>query len=130
MVIVAVYVDDLIIISKTAEEMRTIKKNLSARFKMKDMGRLHYCLGVNIEQDESNKCLWIHQKQYILKLIDKYGLSEAKTVSTPGAKLKKSEETSGAVNQTEYQSLVGSLLYTAIANKTRHSTSSGSCVKI
>ena len=58
--IVAIYVDDLIIISKTAEEMRTIKKNLSARFKMKDMGRLHYCLEVNIEQDECNKCLWIH----------------------------------------------------------------------
>ena len=58
--IVAVYVDDLIIISKTAEEMRTIKKNLSARFKMKDMGRLHNCLEVNIEQDECNKCLWIH----------------------------------------------------------------------
>ena len=55
--IVAVYVDDLIIISKTAEEMRTIKKNLLARFKMKDIGRLHYCLGVNIEEDESNKCL-------------------------------------------------------------------------
>ena len=76
--------------------MRTIKKNLLATFKMKDMGRLHYCLGVNIEQDESNKCLWIHQKQYILKLIDKYGLSEAKTVSIPAdnsAKLKKSEET-------------------------------------
>ena len=109
--IVAVYVDDLIIISKTAEEMRTIKKNLLARFKMKNMGRLHYCLGVNIEQDESNKCLWIYQKQYILKLIDKYGLSEAKPVSTPAdnsAKLKKSEETSSPVNQTEYQSLVGS----------------------
>ena len=44
-----------------------------------------------------------------LKPIDKYGLSEAKTVSTPAdnsAKLEKSEDTSSAVNQTKYQSLV------------------------
>ena len=49
--------------------MKTINKNLSDRLKVKDMGRLHYCLGVNIEQYESNKCL------VYLTLIEKYGLS-------------------------------------------------------
>ena len=83
--------------------------NLLARFKMKDMGRLHYCLGVNIEQDESNKCLWIHQKQYILKLIDKYGLL---LITVPNSiRVKK------PINQTEYQSLVRSLLYATIATR-------------
>ena len=55
-----------------------------------------------------------------LKPIDKYGLSESKTVSTladNSAKLKKSEDTSSAVNQIEYQSLVESLLYAVIATK-------------
>jgi len=47
---------------------------------MKDMGKLHYCLGVTVEHDEQQKYVWIHQKQYILNMLKKY---EAKTVSMP-----------------------------------------------
>lgn len=57
MTIVAVYVDDLILNTKTTEEM---KESLMTRFKMKDMGKLHYCLGIGIEQVEDWKCLWLH----------------------------------------------------------------------
>lgn len=81
--IVAVYVDDLILMTSTADEMQQIKNSLASQFQMKDMGMLHYCLGINIEQDEANQCLWIHQKQYILNMLEKYSLTEAKTVSTP-----------------------------------------------
>ena len=82
MIIVAVYVDDLIVIAETEEEMKKVKQSLSAQFKMKDMGKLHYCLGITIEQDSEQKCLWMHQKQYILKMLEKFGLSEAKPVSS------------------------------------------------
>ena len=37
--VIAVYVDDLILLAETSEEM---KKSLSDAFKMKDMGELHY----------------------------------------------------------------------------------------
>jgi len=50
--IVAVYVDDIILITETPEEMQNVKESLAGRFKMKDMGKLHYCLGINIEHDE------------------------------------------------------------------------------
>ena len=83
LLVVAVYVGDLIIIANTAEEMMKVKETLSARFKMTDMGKLHYCLGITIEQEEGQQCLWIHQKQYISNILMKYGMTEAKTVSTP-----------------------------------------------
>ena len=54
--IIAVYVDDLIIITKTPEKMRWIKNSLATRFKIKDLGKLHYCLGITIEYDEKRKC--------------------------------------------------------------------------
>ena len=63
--IVAVYVDDLILITATAEEMKKVKESLTIRFRMKDMGELHYCLGIIIVQDKNEKCLWIHQRQYV-----------------------------------------------------------------
>ena len=77
MTIVAVYVDDLIVMST----LNAVKKALSGRFKMKDMGPLHYCLGVSMVQNADG--IWLHQKQYILSLLQKFGLMDAKPASTP-----------------------------------------------
>ena len=118
--VVAVYVDDLIIIANTAEEMRKVKEILSVRFKMTDMGKLHYCLGITIEQEEGKQCLWIHQKQYISNMLAKYGMTEAKIVSTPtdlSVKLQSDDNYSKQVDQAMYQSIVGSLLYAAVATR-------------
>ncbi len=116
--IIAVYVDDLILITKTAEEMSDMKSILASRFKMTDMGELHYCLGVTIER--SVDCLWLHQKQYISSMLKKYGMSEAAMVSTPAdisVKLEKDDGQSKDVNSSIYQSMVGSLLYAAMATR-------------
>ena len=51
MTVIAVYVDDLIVMSTTTEQLNDKKKTLPEKFKMKDMGPLHYCLGITIEQD-------------------------------------------------------------------------------
>ena len=120
MAVIAVYVDDLILSIKTSQEMQEAKESLQARFKMKDMGKLHYCLGISIEQEEDEKCVWIHQKQYILSIIEKYGLTDAKTSPTPAdlsVKLEKDDGFSKEVDPIAYQSMVGSLLYAAIATR-------------
>ena len=50
--IIAVYVDDLILIAKLLNEIQQIKDSLSKTFKMKDMGQLRYCLDINFELTE------------------------------------------------------------------------------
>lgn len=118
--IVAVYVDDLIILTKSLEQMEKLKRSLTTQYRMKDMGELHYCLGISIERDEERKYLWVHQKQYILAMVEKYGLSQAKTVTTPvdiNVKLKAEDGVSKTVDPVLYQSMVGSLLYAAIATR-------------
>jgi hypothetical protein len=118
--IVAVYVDDLILITKTSTAMDKLKNNLSVRFKMTDMGKLHYCLGVNIVHDEERQCLWLHQQQYIENILKKFGLDGANPVSTPAdynVKLQKNDGVSTEVNSTIYQSMVGSLLYVAMGTR-------------
>ena len=116
LIIIAVYVDDLIILT----EMQKIKDILKAQFKMKDMIELHYCLGVGVVQDKENKQIWLHQGHYIEKIVKKFGQTEAKTVSTPAdlnVKLEKNDGVSKTVDPTQYQSIVGSLLYAAIATR-------------
>jgi hypothetical protein len=122
MAIVAIYVDDLIFTTQTLDEMHELKNSLSTRFKMKDMSKLHYCLGISIKQDESQKCLWMHQRQYVEKLLEKYGLSLAKNVSTPvnaSVKIAKCDGVSKDLDRTKcrYQSMVGSLLHAAMATR-------------
>ena len=112
--IVAVYVDDLILITDAMEVMLETKWLLSKRFKMKDMNQLHYCLGVNIVYGQN--CVWLHQQQYISLMLRKFGLEDANTVSTPtdcNVKLVKNDHVSKPTDQVEYQSMVGSLLYVA-----------------
>ena len=118
--IVAVYVDDLIIATKTEKDMQQVKKLLQSQFKMKDMGELHYCLGITIKQDKADKTVEIQQKQYIMRILEKYGLQDSKPVSTPAdpnAKLKKDDRISKPVDSALYQSMVGSLLYAAVATR-------------
>ena len=61
--IIAVYVDDLIIMAPS-HEMNKIKAGLSKPFKMKNMGSLHYLLGINIEQTKDG--IRLSQRQYII----------------------------------------------------------------
>ena len=118
--IVAVYVDDLIIATKTPEEMQEVKQLQSSQFQMKDMGGLHYCLDTTIEQDTTEKSIGLYQKQYLLKMLKRFKVEDAKPVPTPAdpnVRLCKDDGVSKSVDSTTYQSMVGSLLYAAIATR-------------
>ena len=116
MKIIAVYVDDLILIAKTSSKVQQMKESLSNTFKTKDMGHLCYCLGINFEVTKQGISLC--QKQYLLRILENYRLSEVNTVTTPmdpNVKLVKDDSYSKEVDQTQYQSMVGSLLLAARA---------------
>jgi hypothetical protein len=116
--IIALYVDDLILIAQSSPEMKEMKKCLSERFKMKDMGKLTYCLGINFDITEDR--ITLNQKQYVWRLLEKYGLTEANIVSTPmdpNVKLVRDDQHSERTDPIRYQSMVGSLLHAARATR-------------
>ncbi len=76
----------------TCKSDTQIKQALCKKFDVKDLGELHHFLGMKIAQDED---VWIGQPAYIDKVIEKYGMQDAKCVSTPvdaSSKLVKSVE--------------------------------------
>ncbi|KAJ8381146.1 hypothetical protein SKAU_G00019240 [Synaphobranchus kaupii] len=100
--------------------MNELKMALKKRYKMKDMGELSYILGISVVQDKEKNCVLLHQKHYIEAILQKYGMDNANPVATPAdanVKLKKSDGVSKPVNQSTYQSIVGSLLYAAMATR-------------
>ena len=84
---------------------------------MKDMGQLHYCL---VDIVFGQNCVWLHQQQYIMLMLRKFGLADANTVSTLAdcnIKLVKDDHVSKPTDQVEYQSMVGSLLNIAMGTR-------------
>lgn len=118
--IIGVHVDDLMILARNITEMRSVKDSLKLQFKMKDVGELHFYVGVCIVQDVKNKQVFLHQGHYIEKMVENFGQTEAKPVSTPAdlnVKLQKEYGFSRPLDVTSYESIVGSLLYAAIATR-------------
>ena len=52
-----VYVDDIVLAGKTDRQLQEVKSALSKKFKIKDMGKLHYFLGMSVMQDEECKSI-------------------------------------------------------------------------
>lgn len=118
--IVAVYVDDLMVAGKNIDQIQETKTKLSKEFRMKDLGRIHQFLGIRVIQDLAEENIWIGQANYILKLLTKFGMQDSHPVSTPSdtdSKLTKKTAEDEAADQQVYQAAVGSLLY--LSTKTR-----------
>ena len=64
--IIAVYMDDLNLIG-TLEELTKAANYLNKEFEMKDLGKIRYCLGLQIEHCSND--ILVHQSTYIEKVV-------------------------------------------------------------
>ncbi|OUC41357.1 integrase core domain protein [Trichinella nativa] len=116
---VGVYVDDLLILSNNESSKNELKMALCERFKMKDLGKAHWCLGIRIMQDVENGTLSIDQEQYIEELLHRFRMSDCKGVKTPldhnqalsKAMMPRSDEEIKQMHAVPYREAVGCLVY-------------------
>src|SRR5271170_8352377 len=81
--IIALYVDDLLILSNTIEAMSKIKSALSREFEMSDCGKLHQFLGIRITRDRANRRISLDQSQLANQIMSRFGIEECNPVTTP-----------------------------------------------
>lgn len=74
-------VGDILLVPKTTSQISWMKKMVSERFEMKDMGRENAFLGLEITPDRNKKKLWLTKKVYIEKILDQLGISDRKPVA-------------------------------------------------
>ena len=58
-IILVLYVDDMLIASKSMSEINDLKAQLSKTFDMKDLGAAKQILGIEIHRDRKNYRLWL-----------------------------------------------------------------------
>lgn len=86
----------------------------SKRFKMKDLGDAEEFLRLRITRDRSKRTLSLSQTEYIDKVLERFGMTDAKPFATP-MELLSSEPTHAEVDdpaaQAPYRQAVGSLIW-------------------
>ena len=120
LLILALYVDDIILSSKSLDKITAVKSLLQKRYKMSDMGKLNYFLGVKIDQSIARDSIFMSQQAYSERLVQNFGLSDAKPAKTPmepNFNFSTEKDNEVFVDSQKYQSAVGSLLY--LSTKTR-----------
>ena len=114
MVLILLYVDDMVITGSDNASIQSLKEQLHASFHMKDLGNLHYFLG--LEFHFTSKGIFHHQHKYTTDLISMAGLQSANPVDTPLEVNVKYHRDDGDLlsDPLLYRQLVGSLNYLTI----------------
>jgi hypothetical protein len=110
--IVALYIDDLLLFSRTVGEIQPLKEALSSAFEMKDLGEAKYVLGINITRNRAEKTLVIDQEHYVRDLLREHGFDNKRTVTTPAegySNLTPNEQGDPATDMKTYQQLLRKL---------------------
>ena len=82
-IFLARYVDDMLIAAKSKKETVKLKSLLSKEFDMKDLGATKKILGIEIHRDRGASKLWLSQKGYLKKVLERFSMLDAKPISTP-----------------------------------------------
>lgn len=77
-----VYVEDIIIVSSSDAAVEKLLSALRVDFALKDLGPLHYFLGIEVSRCFPGE-LVLTQRKYAQELIHKAGLKDCKLAPTP-----------------------------------------------
>jgi histone deacetylase 1/2 len=108
-----IYVDDIIVTSSSDHAITCLLRDLNENFAIKDLGDLHYFLGIEVNRTPNG--LILTQEKYARDLVAKVGMNGCKATPTP---LSSTEQLSlydgtplGPEDSTQYRSIVGALQY-------------------
>ena len=120
--IVLLYVDHILIFGRSLSAVTALKKSLSARYSMVDLGEAKQYLGMHIEQDRDARTIYLNQTRYITKILERFGMQDCKGISTStpmeaAALPPCPTDPAEAIKRTEYQSKVGNVMYAMLRTR-------------
>jgi hypothetical protein len=108
---VQIYVDDIIFGVFSHTLVSRFQEMMESGFQMSMMGELTFFLGIQVKQMKQGT--FVHQPKYTKDLMKKFNMAELKPVSTLMCSVASlgPDEDGEVVDQREYMSMIGSLLY-------------------
>jgi hypothetical protein len=110
--IFVLYVDDMFL-TKAERLVIGCKRESASELKMKDLGLMHYFLGLEVWQKLGE--IFLGQGKYTVEILIRFGMMDYKSMDTPMMtnlkKLSDSASDSDLVDPIMYMQLIGSLMY-------------------
>jgi hypothetical protein len=109
--IVQVYVDDIVFGGSSNSLVARFANDMSREFDISMMGELQFFLRLQIKQ--SKEGTFVHQAKYTKDIVRKFKMEDSKAMATPMSTTTDldADEEGEHVDQKEYRSMIGSLLY-------------------
>jgi isopentenyldiphosphate isomerase len=109
--LVRIYVDDIIFGGTSHTLVSRFQEMIENEFQMSVMKELTFFLGIQVKQMKQGT--FVHQAKYTKDLMKKFNMAELKLVSTLMSSTMSLDpnEDGEVVDQREYRSMIGSLLY-------------------
>eukprot|EP00253_Pinus_taeda_P018157 PITA_18157 len=110
LLILVLYVDDLFL-TESSKHIKDCKKNLTIEFNMKDLGQMHYFLGLEVWQQKGE--IFLGQGRYATEILKRFRMQDCRPMATPmitnWKKIDASKDKD--IDPTLYKQLIGSLMY-------------------
>ena len=111
-----VYVDDIAAAAKTKGELSWFYKQLSRRFKAKDLGEIHKILGARVVRERKNRTIYVDQEDYLQAALQELGFANPsfKGKTHPSADdddYSPTTDKDTRIDTTNYQRKIGKLMY-------------------
>ena len=115
----------MLIVGKDTSKIDELKNELCKSFSMKDLGHAKQILGMRITRFKDERKIYLSQKKYIKRVLERFNMKNAKPVSIPLAshmKLSKkmcptTKEEKENMAKIPYSSVVGSLMYAMVCTR-------------
>jgi histone deacetylase 1/2 len=106
-----IYVDDIIVASSSEKTVDALLHDLGLDFALKDLGDLHYFLGIEVKKVHDG--IILSQEKYANDLLKRVNMAMCKPVDTPFLVSEKLSIVDGELlsseDSTRYMSIVGAL---------------------
>ena len=116
---IALYVDDLLLVSSSMDEIDRVKKSLHAEYGIKDLGAAEFILGIQIRRDRDGSIV-LCQKAYLQAVLERFSMQDCKPASTPmekGLQLRASSDNAPDDLRLRYLRAIGSLMYAMLGTR-------------
>uniref|UniRef100_A0A803NSH5 Reverse transcriptase Ty1/copia-type domain-containing protein n=1 Tax=Cannabis sativa TaxID=3483 RepID=A0A803NSH5_CANSA len=115
-VFLLLYVDDMLIASKSMNEIDKVKRLMHKEFEMKD---------IEIERERKKRTLKLSQSSYTAKILEKFGFDDVKPVSTPLSQQFRlscsqtsiTDEECNYIETIPYTGVLGSIMYIMVCTR-------------
>jgi hypothetical protein len=122
LIIIALYVDDLVLAASNLDELKKLKADLTSEFDMEDLGEATFVLGIEIIRNRPARSITITQSAYIRSILEKHPTGDNHKQAIPMETSARHTKATGdyqASTQTikAYQSAVGSIMFAMLCTR-------------